>query len=388
MCIAIHKPAGVKLSAEVYNECFTRNREGAGMAYVEGGELKVSKGFFNAAAAIEEIRKHEEGEMLIHFRIQTHGLVNEDNCHPFLHNSEKFPDFQFAMMHNGTLPYKDRDKKSDTRCFAEDIIFPMVDRDPWALDGVPQRWLIRQFIGDRNKIVIMRYQKSKDAVTVYIINDEAGTKELGCWFSNTSFRPIPVVKHERFGMGAMREAWENYDSAMYGRGDFNYLVGAFVNEFGWYEDPKSGQWKNIEATLKDRKFAPRTDAKGPNDGKPVVVQMIEDGKKIVKAGEQVVIPFKDKDKIKRVSDLKHLTKAERKQIHGHCSAYIAFLGLNRIRDVKLPEQVGWLRDDLRDNLDEFAEMDDIDIDFAILRAGAMGKLRQVITRKLTVGCTK
>ncbi len=187
MCIIISKPQGIKLPRETYEQCFTKNKDGAGIAYVENGEMVVDKGFFKFEDVYECIKEHEEKEMLIHFRICTHGGISIDNCHPFIWKSKNFKNFEFCIAHNGQLPWGCTKDKSDTACFIEDVLGPQLDVDPWFLDRASGRVLLQGFIGDRNKIVVTRLDKTDNTTTTAIINKSIGTEAMGCWFSNYSY---------------------------------------------------------------------------------------------------------------------------------------------------------------------------------------------------------
>jgi hypothetical protein len=47
---------------------------------------------------------------------------------------------------------------------------------------------MEEFMGWNNKIAIMRYDSETDEVTTYILNETAGNKDHGCWFSNYSWK--------------------------------------------------------------------------------------------------------------------------------------------------------------------------------------------------------
>lgn len=187
MCIIIAKPAGIKLDRELYEQCFLRNGDGGGISYSDGHQLIVDKGFFNFDSMYEAIKENEQREMLIHFRIQTHGTVSIDNCHPFYTASTLVPRYEFAIAHNGTLSWPASNGKSDTHCFVEAVLGPHLNRDPYFLEHAPGRYLLGSSIGTRNKIAVMRYDKDENKTETFIVNSAEGHKEHGCWFSNYSY---------------------------------------------------------------------------------------------------------------------------------------------------------------------------------------------------------
>lgn len=182
MCIAIHKPAGVKLGRDVYEKCFDSNPDGAGFAWVENGQLKMKKGFFDFDKFHEALAAVEQHECVVHFRIASHGNVNEDNCHPWM-IEDAHEGFSFAVIHNGILQHRSTDEKSDTGFFVDDILGPLLRRDPWFFEHDYGIAVGEKVIGSNNKIVILRSDGA-----VFVLNRKAGVEDSSCWFSNTSFR--------------------------------------------------------------------------------------------------------------------------------------------------------------------------------------------------------
>ena len=194
MCIILHKPAKIVLPEEIYRNCFQNNDDGAGMAFVQEEELVVEKGYFNFDELYKDIKEREQQELLIHFRVASQGMViNAENCHPFAFNSKSFEDrFQFAIVHNGRLPYRTEKDKSDTACFTEDMLMQLLDQNPYALQFQQYYKLLELYINptntQNNKIVVMRYDNKEKAINTFFLNKKAGVEHLGCWFSNHSYK--------------------------------------------------------------------------------------------------------------------------------------------------------------------------------------------------------
>lgn len=410
MCIIISKPAGAKLSDEIYEECFNRNKEGAGIAYVKDNELVVDKGYFKPKEFIEEVRKHEDGDMLIHFRIQSQGPINKDNCHPFHYVSERYPNIAFAVVHNGTLRYTPNPGQSDTSSFCDEVLFPHLDRDPWFLDSDTGRWFLETFMEDRNKMAIMRYDNKKKELTTYILNEKAGNKHEKCWFSNLSWKPLPEYK-QPLGYGYAQGGMVS--PAYHGSTlTWNFKVKALVNDMGWYEDAK-GMWRNINAPeigVADKQTAiPAVDVNGCliyniiereqqkefelEERNAEIAQTevdvdqvdhyISDGNKVIDINAVevprdagVVEPVKHP----RVNNLKHLTKPERRILSQHCRDYVRFLGLKDVSGMNIMQQIYWVRDDLRDSCTAFADHDDRALDHMILKESVMSQLMKTVAQ--------
>jgi glutamine amidotransferase len=144
-----------------------------GIAWATGDSLQVRK-----ALTIEEFlpmleQKPDESPYVLHFRFATHGAVNLDNCHPFTIGGGT------AVAHNGVLPWRSTEERSDTRCFARDILRPN-RREVW---GNTFQNHIEDFIGQNNKLAFVN--KFGD-VTIY--NEHCGHWVGNIWFSNYSYR--------------------------------------------------------------------------------------------------------------------------------------------------------------------------------------------------------
>ena len=192
MCIAVYQPEGKKLSKETFYQCYHRNPDGFGMMFAKKGEIKIYKtldGPDKAYALYSKLRKGEgRGKnMVLHFRIATHGSVNKENCHPFRVNKH------LALAHNGiihavdTRNYKDM---SDTRVFAKEILAKLPNFFEWE---EPITRLIEEFIG-HSKLILL-----DDEGMAHIYNEHMGEWADGIWFSNGSYcTPAPLKVPARF----------------------------------------------------------------------------------------------------------------------------------------------------------------------------------------------
>jgi predicted glutamine amidotransferase len=192
MCLALYKPAKIKLSRKEMRTAFKNNPDGAGFAFYDPTERKVviCKGYFYFEDLWDAYITATDNQMLaamMHFRWTTHGATNYDNCHPFYLQDG-------ALIHNGIIEldevsvygkwtsgkYMDDDDgdRSDTRVFCEDYINEM-DREMLQRS----RKLIEHVIG-WSKLVTMH-----DDGSVLIFNESKGHWRKGCWYSNDSYKP-------------------------------------------------------------------------------------------------------------------------------------------------------------------------------------------------------
>lgn len=163
MCVAVYKPQNMKLPAlEVLKQCWDANPDGAGFALRVNGEysIEIHKGYMTwkqFVAAYEKYHLAEfAGDLLLHFRIATHGGISPGLTHPFSltkdvkllkHTNVKT---NYALIHNGMLPIES-DEGSDTMEFCRRLA-PLYQNIPSAFN------LIEGMVGN-NKIAVMTKNK-------------------------------------------------------------------------------------------------------------------------------------------------------------------------------------------------------------------------------------
>ena len=174
MCIAlVKKPDGV-VTKERLRECWDRNRDGAGFAYVYKGNVIISKGlmtfdeFYKAYS--EAVATHPESVFLIHFRIATSGDKGKSNTHPFSVGDGT------ALIHNGILFSPPNAKRSDTNIFSEWLSKRLPDKQTWLAN----KEKVEELIGNYNKLALL----FKDG-TFLICNEMKGEWSNNVWYSNT-----------------------------------------------------------------------------------------------------------------------------------------------------------------------------------------------------------
>lgn len=183
MCIAIYKPKNKIISKEILQQCFRSNSDGAGFMYASDKNLHIQKGFFTFDEFYEEYQKVEKKQVVIHFRIKTHGPVLKENCHPFNVNKS------LGFVHNGIISGFGSVDVSDTREFGKHILEPLVAK--WGNLAIFQpaiQQLIEARIGYSKLIFLDRHGNHE------IFNESKGVWDDGIWYSNTSYKPyIPPV---------------------------------------------------------------------------------------------------------------------------------------------------------------------------------------------------
>lgn len=202
MCIVLHKPAGKRLDRQTFENCFDANDDGAGFAIAENGKLHVEKGFFTLEDFLKAFEPHADKEAVVHFRIGTSAKKDVFNCHPWV-VKDCHKGYEFAVAHNGILPYPHSDTKSDTGHFVDEVLGAQLRRDPWFLDNHAGRYLVEKYMGTFNKIVVLRSDGA-----VYILNREQGIEHEGTWYSNGGFR---TGRYIGFGRSNTAGAVSGYD---------------------------------------------------------------------------------------------------------------------------------------------------------------------------------
>lgn len=163
MCVAIYKPKKTNLpSLEILKQCWDANPDGAGFAMRMEGEyaIEIHKGYMIWKQFVTAYEKYHladfAGDLLLHFRIATHGGISPGLTHPFSLTKDvkllKHANVKtnYALIHNGMLPIEP-DEGSDTMEFCRRLA-PLYQNITAALN------LIEGMAGN-NKIAIMTRDK-------------------------------------------------------------------------------------------------------------------------------------------------------------------------------------------------------------------------------------
>jgi len=192
MCIIAIKKSGTPIDWNMLDTCDLNNPDGAGYAYATTDGVVISKGYFGN----DEIERAIKAEgidttaltMIFHFRIATHGAVNEGTCHPFPMTSDvdalTATDViaPIAVAHNGIIPRMPNDKDlSDTMLFIRDYMAPLGD----SINKDAVRNLISKLAA--SKLAIMTPEN------LYLIGDFIDKD--GWLFSNDTYKEMAWTKY-------------------------------------------------------------------------------------------------------------------------------------------------------------------------------------------------
>ena len=199
MCVIVHKPKGSTWDEESLINCADRNGDGIGMAYRHEGRVIIHKGFMgkngldDAWEAISELPMEcQEDEMMLHFRIGTHGHKDQGNCHPFpLCNDYAIMralqcKCNMAIAHNGILRIEPDDKTvSDTMAFIKHCMYPnigMIKEKPDILMDIAIESCRMMIMTKDNTFRWGKWEEHK-----------------GCWYSNSGYKSYKV---QHYGKGS------------------------------------------------------------------------------------------------------------------------------------------------------------------------------------------
>ena len=185
MCVIVVKESGVSWPGKRYmRNCFLENSHGAGLAWADAEGVHVEKGYFSWGPLWRDLKALEDYPVLVHFRLATHGSINEENCHPFLLKNGT------VMAHNGVLSIEPlQEDMTDSESFGKKYLEKFTAKD---LKKDHVKGLIEVAIGS-SKIALLNPDGS-----FTIFNRSKGVDFKGVWFSNDSYED-PVRYDYNYG---------------------------------------------------------------------------------------------------------------------------------------------------------------------------------------------
>ncbi len=121
MCIIIYRDNGNSMNFSIMKQLWALNSHGAGY-WIENKDketVRFKKGFLefdNFESSIRNERLKKTDRYAIHFRLATHGGINQELCHPFdvSHWSTTKGNSKQIIMHNGIIDITPKAGRSDT----------------------------------------------------------------------------------------------------------------------------------------------------------------------------------------------------------------------------------------------------------------------------------
>lgn len=239
MCLLILAKGGATPSKQSLRIAARNNPDGFGFAIITD-DNKIhrfrSMDIEETITAFYDARKrYPKSHAIFHLRITTHGATNIDNCHPFQINDD------VVMGHNGMLPIKDEDGRSDTRIFAEDWLPELGVKN--LLDNPSGVKELEKFIG-YSKLAFLNVGDELDK-PFYIINERLGHWKHGVWYSNDSYEER-VYLPSSYNSGRVWTGYTNWRSPSYDeptdiQPDLRNYPEDFPHDDEYYDDLRSAR---------------------------------------------------------------------------------------------------------------------------------------------------
>ena len=230
MCLLVKQPSTTSFTDDFLADVFTKNSDGLVVMYAEDGKLHVYKCLpATAQDFIDFYRKHIDGKDCVwHARMQTHGDIDFDNCHPYKVTENIW------LAHNGVLSTgNDADKtRSDTWHFIKNIIAPALTAQPELMTDTVWLEFIGDLIGRGNKFGLMNSEGE-----IAIVNEHAGVEFVGAWLSNTY-----AWSTHKFGFQSTYQQQKGYTSTHFS--NKSWYANAYYEEeddFGFGTTAKVGK---------------------------------------------------------------------------------------------------------------------------------------------------
>lgn len=162
MCIIAAKPAGTPMpDRDTIRTMWNVNSDGAGLMWVEKGQVRIEKGFMKYKALANRLDELEKKldltatPVVMHFRITTHGGTKPENTHPFpITDSigalkKRVITTDVGVAHNGIIPITPRKGISDTMEYIATQLAPLKRALPRFYENKHAMQLIQNAIGSK-----------------------------------------------------------------------------------------------------------------------------------------------------------------------------------------------------------------------------------------------
>jgi len=124
VCIIIYKETNEIIPEKTLKTAWEANPHGAGFSYYAHKRGWISqKGYMTFEHFYRDYLPHAKKELVIHFRIATHGVINPENCHPFTDTESS----NSVLYHNGILSNFGSTSLSDTSDFYHSCLKHLTD---------------------------------------------------------------------------------------------------------------------------------------------------------------------------------------------------------------------------------------------------------------------
>lgn len=165
MCQIIYVPPKGFFPWEHLKTIYDNNPDGFGMMWIEDGKVQYLKGLLSLNEIAKIIKHGPKTGVAYHFRYATRGIVDSENCHPFIIADD------VGMMHNGTIANLASDGgASDTAKFAEALRYIYHAHDADYLFSSMFVDVAEDLIGSSNRVLFMGFDNETGKRRVRFLN--------------------------------------------------------------------------------------------------------------------------------------------------------------------------------------------------------------------------
>jgi glutamine amidotransferase len=246
MCIIASIPQNKQISKATLKRCWENNPHGGGFMFTDGKKVHTHKEMSSFKRYWREFlnkrEQYPQSNFVCHFRISTHGKINETNCHPFLVNDK------LGFVHNGIIRNAPVSPDySDTYMFNATIL-QNLPKD--FMGNVSVLTLIKEYIGSGSKLCFL---SSDNRIT--FVNESAGVWDDGIWYSNSGYK-----ENKYYDAGGTRVAtygttygnYKPYYGSNVKQSSFGFASAAFPPEPPKKKEPKFKSYGFEDALKKDK----------------------------------------------------------------------------------------------------------------------------------------
>jgi len=215
MCLLIATTGASKPSKKALKRAAVANPDGFGFAVIGDNKIYTYRSMDIGKTISEYFTARDEfpnGDSIFHLRITTHGETNVENCHPFIVNDD------VVMGHNGMLPIKEDNGRSDTRIFAEDWL---PEFDLGDLLDTQKGFQELETFASGSKLAFLN-TSSLLRQSLYIVNERLGHWNEGVWYSNNSYKKNYGYSFGTYKPGSTYTGRSYYSSTPK---DYQYVAG-------------------------------------------------------------------------------------------------------------------------------------------------------------------
>lgn len=259
MCIIVAKNKGVALpTKKTLEQCFERNKDGAGIMYVKNNKVIIEKGlmtFQDFYKKLKSIKKEFGGDLtnkalVMHFRIGTHGENDKATTHPFP-ISNNFNDLRatyfetdLGMAHNGIMSAYNYDRTlSDTQSFIKDYVSVFKELNKkFYLNNKVMEIISNEANISSNKLCFLDNKEN-----IYWYGDKV--IDNGVIYSNTTYKPYTYKSHRNYSYDYDYWYGKDYKSSYSKPKTKSYTLDDFIKNRVEYELLQAGDYYQTNETF-------------------------------------------------------------------------------------------------------------------------------------------